>query len=150
MDCGFCIMILPRIIYDKFPSYTWAGNEHFDIIDFRRWQQDYEKWKKTAGSTDDIPLDELGQKLYTSKGCNACHSIDGSPKIGPTWKGVYGTNRELTTGENVLIDENYVRESIVYSANKISKGYQNVMPSYAGLLSDREITALVEYIKSLK
>ena len=39
-------MILPKIIYDKFPSYTWAGNEQFDLIDFRRWQQDYEKWKK--------------------------------------------------------------------------------------------------------
>ncbi len=113
-------------------------------------QEKYDEWKKSAGSTDDIPLDELGKKLYTSKGCNACHSIDGSMKIGPSWKGVYGIERELTTGEKVLVDENYIRESIVYPANKIAKGYQNVMPSYAGLLSDREITALIEYIKSLK
>ena len=39
-------MILPKIMYDKFPSYTWAGIEHFNVVDFRRWQQDYEKWKQ--------------------------------------------------------------------------------------------------------
>ena len=46
MDCGIRVMILPKIIYDKFPSYTWAGNEQFDLIKFRMWQADYEKWKK--------------------------------------------------------------------------------------------------------
>ena len=46
MDCGVRIMILPMILYDKFPSYTWAGGGHFDLIDFRMWQEDYEEWKQ--------------------------------------------------------------------------------------------------------
>ena len=56
MDCGFRIMILPRILYDKFPSYTWAHNAHFDLIEFRHWQADYEKWKiaKTIKAKDKI------------------------------------------------------------------------------------------------
>ena len=51
-------MILPKIMYDKFPSYTWAGNEHFNVVDFRRWQQDFEKWKqaKTIYAKDKIAL----------------------------------------------------------------------------------------------
>ena len=59
-------------------------------------------------------------------------------------------NERVESGESVLIDDNYLRESIVYPANKIAKGYPNVMNSYAGLLSDREINALIEYIKTLK
>lgn len=113
-------------------------------------KSDFKEWKENSNSTDDMPLTDLGKKLYTSKGCNACHSIDGSVMIGPSWKGSYGIKRELDNGEIVLIDENYIRESIVYPAKKIAKGYQNVMPSYAGLLSDREINGIIEYIKTLK
>ena len=108
------------------------------------------KFKNSSNSSDDLPLTELGAKLYKSKGCNACHSIDGSMMIGPTWKGSYGIEREFESGEKGIIDENYLRESIVYPAKKIAKGYQNVMPSYAGLLTDREISGIIEYIKTLK
>ena len=113
-------------------------------------QNDYDDWKASAGMDEDMPLDQLGAKLYKSKGCNACHSIDGSNLIGPTWKEAYGAKRELTTGEIVDIDDNYIRESIVYPANKIAAGYPNVMPSYAGLLTDNEINAIIEYMKTLK
>jgi cytochrome c oxidase subunit II len=113
-------------------------------------RSDYENWKKSSNSSDDLTLPKLGEKLYKSKGCNACHSIDGSMKIGPSWKGSYGVNREFDVGEKHIVDENYLRESIVYPAKKIVKGYQNVMPSYAGLLTDREINGIIEYIKTLK
>ncbi len=112
--------------------------------------EDYNEWLNSSGADDDMPLPDLGKKLYKSKGCNACHSIDGSMKIGPTWKNAYGQDRELADGKIVKIDENYIRESIVYPAKKIAKGYQNVMPAYAGLLTDREINAIIEYIKILK
>lgn len=111
---------------------------------------EYDEWKSSSNSTDDLPLTSLGEKLYKSKGCNACHSIDGSVMIGPSWKGSYGSERVFETGEKLMIDENYIRESIVYPAKKIAKGYQNVMPSYAGLLTDREINGIIEYIKTLK
>jgi len=82
--------------------------------------------------------------------CNTCHSLDGSPMSGPSWKGLYNTNRELSDGSVVLADENYLRESIVDPKAKIAAGYAPVMPAYAGLLSDREINALIEYIKEIK
>lgn len=111
--------------------------------------EDYNAWLKDgqAAASDDVPLIELGQTLYTSKACNTCHTIDGSPSVGPSWKGIYGTDRPLADGSSVAVDDNYLRESITVPAAKIAKGYQAIMPAYAGLLSDREIDALIEFIK---
>lgn len=61
--------------------------------------------------------------------------------------GLYGTTgHELADGSTVTVDENYLRKSILKSSAQIVKGYQNVMPSYANL-SEREVTALVEFMK---
>lgn len=130
----------------------YCGDEHSNMSALLKVvsRDEYEAWLKNELAGDDIPLDQLGETLYTSKGCNACHSIDGTSKIGPTWKGLYGMPREFSNAETEPADENYLRESIVYPGKKLVVGYQNVMPSYAGLLSDREISALIEYIKSLK
>ena len=70
--------------------------------------------------------------------------------VGPTWYQLYDKNRVFVKGDDIKADDNYIRESIVYPGNKIVKGYQNVMNSYAGLLDDDEITAIIEYIKTLK
>ena len=86
----------------------------------------------------------------TQNGCNACHSINGDDGVGPTWKALYMANREMADGSIVVADENYLKESIIYPAAKIAKGYPNVMPSYAGLLNDEEINAIIEYIKTIK
>ena len=56
---------------------------------------DYDKWIKEANAGADLPLDVLGEKVYTTKGCNTCHSTDGSVKTGPTWKGVFGSLEKL-------------------------------------------------------
>ena len=69
--------------------------------------------------------------------------------VGPTWKGLYGANREFTDGTSAISDEEYLKESILYPQRKIVKGYQPVMPSYQGLLVDVEINAIIEYIKEL-
>ncbi|MDA0944753.1 MAG: cytochrome c oxidase subunit II [bacterium] len=113
-------------------------------------KDDFEEWKQTGGASDDMPLADLGKKLYADKMCNTCHSLDGSPMSGPSWKGLYQANRELSDGSVVVADENYLRESIVYPKARVVAGYQPVMPAYAGLLSDREISALIEYIKEIK
>ena len=85
-----------------------------------------------------------------SKGCVACHSIDGANGVGPTWKGLFAKNRVFTDGTSAKADENYIKESILYPAEKMVEGYGPVMPSYKGLLDDTEITAIIEYIKTLK
>ena len=111
---------------------------------------EYEKWLKVSGEDTSTPLPELGKKLYTAKACNTCHSLDGSLKVGPSWKGIYNSPRALSDGTSVNADDNYIRESIVNPQTKVVKGCAPVMPTYAGLLSDREIDAIIEYIKSLK
>ena len=114
-------------------------------------QEEYDEWVAKAQSDgDDLPLDKLGEKVYSAKGCNACHSLDGSDMVGPTWKGLYGANRDFQDGTSSVADDNYIRESIIYPNKKIVSGYQGVMPSYAGLLSDREINGVIEFIKTLK
>lgn len=114
-------------------------------------QDDYKKWQREADSADDsTPLPELGKRLYEEKLCNTCHSLDGSKMSGPSWKQLYNAKRELTDGKVVIADDNYLRESIVNPKAKVVKGYMPVMPTYAGLLSDREINGIIEFIKVQK
>ncbi len=113
--------------------------------------EEYKDWLANSGSADDgLPLEKLGEKVYSAKGCVACHSIDGSAMVGPSWKGAWGTSRPMTGGGSVIMDENYVKESVNYPIAKVVQGYQPVMPSYKGLLSDREIDGVIAYLKTLK
>ncbi len=94
-----------------------------------------------------------GAKLFQEKGCFACHSTDGSPKVGPSLKGVYGhTMTVLTNGKErkITADDAYLRRSILDPAADIEKGFPPIMPPQKGLLSDAEVDALVEYLKTLK
>lgn len=95
------------------------------------------------------PVD-LGKKLYAAKGCNACHSLDGSKLVGPTFKGLYGTEVECEGGTKVQADDNFLRESILYSQKLIVKGYPGVMPSFDGQIKEDEIQALIAFIKAQK
>jgi cytochrome c oxidase subunit 2 len=106
--------------------------------------------KKVQKASSNLPPAEVGRQLYSDKGCVACHSIDGADGVGPTWKGLFGKNRIFADGTSILADENYIKESILYPGEKIVEGYGPVMPSYKGLLEDSDITAIIEYIKSLK
>jgi cytochrome c oxidase subunit 2 len=93
--------------------------------------------------------ESYGEKLYNRRGCSGCHSIDGSKRVGPSFKDLFGSQHGLVGGDKVTVSENYVRESIVYPKAKIADGYAPVMPSYKGQLSDDDIYSLVEYLKSL-
>lgn len=131
----------------------YCGTSHSTMLAnlIVKTQDEYQDWLQTAGNANaGLSLPELGKKLYVDKGCNACHSVDGSNMIGPTWKNLYMKKRVFTSGNSESADENYLRESIIYPNKKIVKGYSPVMPSYAGLLSDRELDAIIEYIKTIK
>jgi len=113
-------------------------------------QEAYEEWLASASDPGKgLSPAEFGAALYTKRGCNACHSVDGTKMIGPTWKGVYGS-QEATSAGDVTVDDAYLRESILEPNAKVVAGYQPVMPTYKGVLSDREVVAIIEYIKSLK
>lgn len=109
------------------------------------------------GSTDttqpvavDQAAADRGQILAESTGCLACHSVDGTPGSGPTWRGVAGSSRPLTNGESVIADDAYLFSSIVDPANQLVEGYEAIMPpDYGESLTEAEVEDLVEYIKSL-
>jgi cytochrome c oxidase subunit 2 len=103
------------------------------------------------GGGDDLA--RLGERLSATKGCVACHSSDGSRLVGPSYKGSYGMSRIVVTegGEReIVVDDDYIRKSILEPNADVVKGYQPLMPPQGGLVSDDEIAALVAYIKSLK
>lgn len=92
----------------------------------------------------------FGERIYGKRGCNACHSLDGSPKVGPTWKGLWA-KQEMTDKGSVSVDDNYIKESILEPNAQIVVGYEGVkMPSYKGQLDDAQISAVVEFMKTLK
>ncbi|QDT70714.1 Cytochrome c oxidase subunit 2 precursor [Planctomycetes bacterium MalM25] len=111
----------------------------------------FEKWLVEA---DVIELDsspvELGQKLWLQRGCKQCHSIDGKKGTGPSWQGTFGTEQDMTKGDPIEVDENYIRKSILEPMADIRAGYKGVMPSYKGQIKEAEIAALIWFIKSLK
>ena len=112
-------------------------------------QEEFKQWLKTGGGVADLPPAEYGKILYERQGCNACHSLDGSSSVGPTWQGLYGTTaHQMSNGEAVTVDENYLREAIVEPGAKIVAGFGNNMPANYSELSERQLTALIEFIKT--
>ncbi|MFI5323157.1 MAG: cytochrome c oxidase subunit II [Thermodesulfobacteriota bacterium] len=115
---------------------------------YRIWEQG-EKAGEGAGVASLSPA-QLGEKIYKEKGCSACHSINGTRIVGPSFKGIYGHPNELEDGSKVDVDENYIRQCILEPAAQRIKSYQPVMPSFKGILSDEDITGVIAYIKTLK
>ncbi|MCC5815151.1 MAG: cytochrome c oxidase subunit II [Leptospira sp.] len=113
-------------------------------------QDDYVAWYHGDESVGTKSLADVGKELYINKACASCHSLDGSRIVGPTFKGLYGKNREFEDGSSAKADENYIKESILQAGAKIVKGYPAAMPVYQGQLDDEEVSALIEYIKSVE
>lgn len=91
-----------------------------------------------------------GEVLAEGQGCLQCHTTDGSQGSAPTWKGLAGSTRPLTNGEQVLADDAYLFNSIVDPASQVVEGYEAIMPTFfADQLDEQQITDLVEYMKSL-
>ncbi|GAB4542020.1 MAG: hypothetical protein Kow0063_33490 [Anaerolineae bacterium] len=126
-------------------------------VDFEAWLAEATTPAPAAASPSDAgaPAEEvsraaLGAELAQSQGCLGCHSVDGSQLVGPTWLGLYGTEELLEGGGSALVDEAYLRTSILEPGAQITRGYVNVMPAtYRDTLSEEQIEALIEYIKSL-
>jgi cytochrome c oxidase subunit II len=121
-------------------------------------QPEFDKWyidttAVLAKTPSGAPM-MAGETLIRTLGCIACHSADGSPMTGPSFKGVFGHEITVVTDskERVFpVDEAYIKKSILEPNADVVKGFKaNLMQTYKGQVSDKEITDIVEYIKSLK
>jgi mono/diheme cytochrome c family protein len=92
---------------------------------------------------------KAGKALFSGKGCQICHSVDGSKKMGPTMKGIAGQKALLVDGRQVLRDRAYFRTQLTNPKKYVVKGFPPVMPSYASQLSKPQIRQLVSYLMSL-
>lgn len=95
-------------------------------------------------------LASKGGTLYRTKGCVACHSVDGKPGIGPSHLGLFGRSVELADGRKMIADEAYLRKHIEDPQSLTTKGYSPIMPTFKGILSAEEIEAIIAYLKELK
>ena len=117
-------------------------------VEWKAWKQQKENSGQTGGGGDPILK---GKRLTELKGCVGCHSGDGSKRIGPTYKGLYGSEKEFSDGSKGVADETYLKESIENPQAKIVKGYEGInMPTFKGQFSEEEFMALMAYFKSLK
>lgn len=91
----------------------------------------------------------MGERVATRAGCMRCHTVDGTPHLGPTFYGMYLKRERLQDGSEVVVDEAYITESMMDPNLKMVEGYAPLMPSYLGQLDAPETAAIVEYIKSL-
>lgn len=138
-------------VYDLFCT-EYCGKGHSEMIGTVRVtsEREFTEWLEAgSGPAAGESLADYGRKLYTSKACNTCHSLDGSKNVGPTFLGIFGREEAMTDGEFIVVDENYIRESILNPQAKIVAGYDPVMPTYQGVLKDRDIDALIAFLKTL-
>ncbi len=131
----------------------YCGTSHSDMLAkvVVHEPEDFETWLATANIPGEGTPVEQGKALVETNGCQSCHSMDGSELIGPTFKGIWQREQQLADGSTVVVDENYIRESILEPQAKIVAGYENaLMSSYQGLLDDDQIDAIIEYLKTIE
>jgi cytochrome c oxidase subunit 2 len=108
---------------------------------------DYQRW--LSGGAPEGSLASGGEKLFADLACNTCHRPDAQGR-GPVLDGLFGKTVTLQSGGQAVVDEAYIRESILLPSAKIAAGYQPIMPTFQGLVSEEQLLQLIEYIKSLK
>lgn len=115
-------------------------------------REEFDRWvsqELAAVSSDPVAR---GQRLVAQNGCIGCHSLDDKPSVGPTWQGLFGKEQELTDGSKVIVDEDYLKEAILFPNAKVPKGFApGIMPEiYQTQLSEQQLTDIIAFIKSLQ
>lgn len=129
----------------------YCGNSHSAMTGTLKVvsQEEFEDFVNDR-KVEDLPPEEIGKKLYQTKACMTCHSLDGNRGVGPSFKGLFGKVETFEDGSTLTVDENYIRESILVPTKKIVKGFAPAMPAFEGQLKDEEIQGLIAYIKTIK
>jgi cytochrome c oxidase subunit 2 len=107
---------------------------------------EYQTW--LSGGAPEGSLASTGAKLFADLACNTCHRPDAQGR-GPVLEGLFGKTVQLQSGQTITVDEAYLRESILTPSAKITAGFQPIMPTFQGLVTEEQLLALIEYVKSL-
>ncbi len=134
--------------YDIFcTEYCGLAHSHMLSKLITMPEKDFESWYQK----EEVAAKDRGPELLQTKGCLGCHTTDGTKKVGPTFKGLYGSKvTVLTEGKKreIVADEEYLRKSVLEPAADIVEGYPNIMPKLPA--TREELDAIVEYLKTLK
>jgi cytochrome c oxidase subunit II len=127
----------------------YCGTKHSGMVGEVVVQEpaEYETWLATGRAEGS--LSSAGGKLFQDLACNTCHRSDAQGR-GPVLQGLFGRTVILATGERQVVDEAYLRESILNPGEKVTQGFQPVMPAYQGLVTEDGVLQLIEYIKALQ
>lgn len=120
-----------------------------DEAAWRNWlkkQTTFAAAQAAGAGAPSSPLAAQGKALAQSKGCVACHTVDGSPGVGPTWKGLFGKTETMADGSTAHVDEAYLKNFIRNPQARTVKGFSPIMPKIE--MTDAELSALVAYIES--
>src|SRR6185295_1655795 len=126
----------------------YCGTSHSGMIGWIDVMEapEYQDW--LSGGASGGSLASSGEKLFQQLACNTCHKSDGTGR-GPALEGVFGKTVKLQDGGTVTADEAYVRESILNPRAKVVAGYQPIMPTFQGQVTEEQLLELAAYIKSL-
>lgn len=141
----------------------YCGDNHYSMLANLRVvsQAEFDAW--LVDRSEEILAErmdpaELGAKLYVQKTCSTCHSLDGSPKVGPSFLKLYGAERKFTDGTTRTADEEYIRQSIYQPNSQVVEGYPPAMSQFipaqvpdslAAVVTDKEALQLIAFIKTL-
>lgn len=126
----------------------YCGTNHSGMIGwiYVMEPQDFQAWLSGGGAMGSLA--ENGQKLFQDLACGNCHKPDKTGRC-PNLAGLYGSTVQLAGGGSVKFDEAYIRESILQPNAKVVAGYQPIMPTFQGLVTEEGLLQLIEYIKSI-
>jgi cytochrome c oxidase subunit 2 len=134
----------------EYPLYCaeYCGTQHSGMIGRVVVMEPAEFQKWLSGGATGMSMADLGESLFQRLGCQTCHRAGGTIQ-GPSLTGLFGKTVKLESGATVIVDEDYIRESIIDPRAKIVAGYQPIMPTFKGLISEEGLLQLIAYIKSL-
>jgi cytochrome c oxidase subunit 2 len=126
----------------------YCGTKHSAMIGWVTAMEpsDYQAW--LSGGPAGGSMAENGAKLFQDLACATCHLENGQGRA-PSLKGVFGSTVTLQTGQTVTADDAYVRESVLNPQAKVVAGYQPIMPTFQGLVTEEQLLQLIAYVKSL-
>jgi cytochrome c oxidase subunit 2 len=126
----------------------YCGTQHSGMIGWVVVMEpsEYQAW--LAGSAQQPTFASAGERLFNQLACSNCHRSDGRGR-GPSLNGLFGQTVTLANGRTVTVDEAYIRESIFSPQAKVVAGYEPIMPTFTGLITEEQLLQLIAYIKSL-